>query len=79
MKRIKTSPENEKIWEEFLDIDLTEAFKRVAIPYVILQGNRDLITSKRELKESLLLANNSKIILKTNNKGGHVMGGGEFK
>ena len=42
---------NTSLWKEILQIDLTEQLRSVKIPYMILQGDTDIVASTKIVKE----------------------------
>lgn len=45
---------NRSLWNEILRIDLSDILKKVQIPYVILQGDTDIVASTSTVKELVL-------------------------
>lgn len=48
---------NHSLWNEILQIDLSDTLKNVQIPYVMLQGDTDIVASTSKVK--ILVQNNS--------------------
>lgn len=42
---------NTSLWKEILRLNLTEQLKKVEIPYIILQGDTDIVASTQNIKE----------------------------
>lgn len=42
---------NVSLWKEILKLDLSETLKRVEIPYMIVQGDTDIVASTKTVKE----------------------------
>ena len=63
---------NKSLWKELVEIDLTEEFKKVTVPYAILQGENDLITPTAPLKAVLEDCKNEFITYKPVPKSGHM-------
>ncbi len=52
---------NTSLWKEILKIDLTDALKKATIPYVIIQGDTDVVASTTIVREVIANANNSNL------------------
>lgn len=52
---------NNSIWKELLKIDLTETLLNIKIPYVILQGDTDIVASTQKVKEVVENSNNKNL------------------
>ncbi len=62
---------NNSLWKEILKIDLSEAIKAVEIPYIILQGDTDIVASTNTVKSLVSSSNNSNLEYKTISNCGH--------
>lgn len=65
---------NNSIWNELLKIDLTDILYRVNIPYVILQGDTDIVTSTQKVKELVDRADNHNLKYYVVKNTGHLPG-----
>lgn len=65
---------NKSLWYEILKIDLSEQVKKVEIPYIILQGDTDIVASTQSVKELISDAKNPKLELKIVSNTGHLPG-----
>lgn len=63
---------NKSLWKQLVDIDLTEGFKTVGVPYGILQGEKDLITPAAPLKAALGECENTYVTYKIVPGSGHM-------
>ncbi|MDE5859517.1 MAG: hypothetical protein K2H23_03910, partial [Oscillospiraceae bacterium] len=52
---------NNSIWNELLKIDLTDTLSNVKIPYIIVQGDTDIVASTKKVKELVESSNNSNL------------------
>jgi len=64
--------DNESLWIELLQIDLTEELKKISVPYLILQGDTDVITSTKNVAEAVRQSANDNIKLKILKNSGHM-------
>ena len=65
---------NTTLWKEILRLDLTEQLKNVEIPYIILQGDTDIIASTLTVKELVSVSNNTNLKIKVVANTGHMPG-----
>ena len=65
---------NTTLWKEILRLDLTEQLKKVEIPYIILQGDTDIIASTQTVKEVVSVSNNTNLKIKIVANTGHMPG-----
>lgn len=65
---------NTTLWKEILRLDLTEQLKNVEIPYIILQGDTDIIASTQTVKELVSVSNNTNLKIKIVANTGHMPG-----
>lgn len=65
---------NTSLWKEILRLDLTEQLKNVEIPYIILQGDTDIVASTQTIKELVSLSNNTNLRYKIVANTGHIAG-----
>lgn len=65
---------NKSLWYEILKIDLSGQVKKVEIPYIILQGDTDIVASTQTVKELISDAKNPKLELKIVSNTGHLPG-----
>lgn len=63
---------NTSLWEEILRINLTEQLKKVEIPYIILQGDTDIVASTQTVKELVSISNNANLRYKIIANTGHM-------
>lgn len=52
---------NNSLWNELLKIDLTDTLDNVKIPYIIIQGNTDIVASTKTVKELVKASDNSNL------------------
>lgn len=50
---------NNSLWNELLKIDLTDTLSNVKIPYIIVQGDTDIVASTKKVKELVENSNNN--------------------
>ena len=65
---------NHSLWKEILHLDLTEVLGRVEIPYIILQGDTDIVASTKTVKELVDASNNENLKLHIVKNTGHLPG-----
>lgn len=65
---------NTSLWKEILRVNLTEQLKKVEIPYIILQGDTDIIASTQTIKELVSVSNNTNLRYKVVANTGHIPG-----
>lgn len=53
--------ENTSLWNELLKINLTETILNMKIPYIILQGDTDVVASTQKVKELVENSNNKNL------------------
>ena len=63
---------NTSLWKEILRINLTEQLKKVEIPYIILQGDTDIVASTQTAKELVSISNNTNLRYKIIANTGHM-------
>lgn len=52
---------NNSIWDELLKIDLTDTLSNINIPYVMLQGDTDIVASTQNVKELVETSTNDNL------------------
>lgn len=65
---------NTSLWKEILRLNLTEQLKKVEIPYIILQGDTDIVASTQTVKELVSTSNNTNLKCKIVANTGHLPG-----
>jgi pimeloyl-ACP methyl ester carboxylesterase len=65
---------NRSLWNEILHIDLSDILKNVQIPYVILQGDTDIVASTLAVKELVQNSSNSNLQCEVVENSGHMPG-----
>lgn len=65
---------NRSLWNEILRIDLSDILKKVQIPYVILQGDTDIVASTSTVKELVQNSTNSNLQCEVVENSGHMPG-----
>lgn len=65
---------NRSLWNEILRIDLSDILKNVQIPYVILQGDTDIVASTSTVKELVQNSSNSNLQCEVVENSGHMPG-----
>lgn len=63
-----------RLWPELLKMDLTEELLGVGVPYFILQGDTDIVTSTAELGREIEASNNPNLHFKMIENSGHIPG-----
>ena len=65
---------NTSLWKEILRINLTEQLKKVEIPYIILQGDTDIVASTQTVQELVSTSSNTNLRYKIVANTGHLPG-----
>lgn len=65
---------NTSLWKEIIQINLTEQLRNVKVPYIILQGDTDIVASTKLVKELVVDSNNTCLDCKVVADTGHMPG-----
>ncbi|MBQ4522466.1 MAG: alpha/beta fold hydrolase [Lachnospiraceae bacterium] len=65
---------NTSLWKEIIQINLTEQLINVKVPYIILQGDTDIVASTKLVKELVADSNNTYLDCKVVADTGHMPG-----
>lgn len=65
---------NQSLWKEILRMDLSQPLREVRVPYVILQGDTDIVASTTKVKELVASAGNVYLQCETVKNSGHMPG-----
>ncbi len=65
---------NQSIWNELLQIDLTEDIERIQVPYRILQGDTDIVTSTKAVSQFVAESKNGCLSFQVIENSGHIPG-----
>lgn len=65
---------NRSLWAEILQMDLSEILKKVQIPYVILQGDTDIVASTKTVRELVENSINANLQCEIVENSGHMPG-----
>lgn len=65
---------NFSLWREIIRINLTEQLRNVKVPYIILQGDTDIVASTSLVKELVADSNNAYLDCKVVANTGHIFG-----
>lgn len=65
---------NTSLWKEILRLNLTKQLKKVKIPYIMLQGDTDIVASTQTVKELVSISNNTNLRYKIVANTGHFPG-----
>lgn len=63
-----------RLWPELLKMDLTEELLEVSVPYYILQGDTDIVTSTVDIKDEIELSDNPNLHCEIIANSGHIPG-----
>lgn len=63
---------NTSLWKEIIRINLTEQLRNVKVPYIILQGDTDIVASTSLVKELVTDSNNAYLDCKVVTNTGHI-------
>ena len=62
------------MWKEIVHINLSEQLRNVKIPYIILQGDTDIVASTNAVKELVDDSNNTNLSYRVVSNTGHMPG-----
>ncbi len=65
---------NTSLWKEIIRIDLSEQLKNVKVPYIILQGDTDIVASTKLVEELVASSDNANLDCKVVANTGHMPG-----
>lgn len=65
---------NQSLLKEILDVDLSEVFRNMQVPYLILQGNTDIVTSTKTISAFINSIENDNIVFHCIQNSGHMPG-----
>lgn len=65
---------NRSLWRELLCVDLISLLREVQIPYIILQGDSDIVTPTKMVKEFIKNAGNANLTCEVVKNSGHIPG-----
>jgi len=65
---------NKSIWNELMQLDLSDVIKGIQIPYRILQGNTDIVTSTKAVSAFVSESSNDFLSFRMINNSGHIPG-----
>lgn len=63
---------NRSLWKEILQLDLSRVLQSVQVPYSIFQGDTDIVTSTKIVKELVRTSNNDCLHCEIVEKSGHI-------
>lgn len=66
--------DNTSLWKEILQLDLSDILINMNLPYVIIQGDTDIVASTETVKRVIEKANNSKLKCQIVKNSGHLPG-----
>lgn len=73
-KYAEGNQKNRSLWNEILQIDLADTLNNVQIPYVILQGDTDIVASASTVKTLVHSSSNSNLQCEMIENSGHEPG-----
>lgn len=65
---------NTTLWKEILGIDLTETLNQVEVPYLMLQGDTDIVASTKTVQELAATSENKNLFVRVIPNAGHFPG-----
>lgn len=65
---------NTSLWKEITQINLSEQLRNVEVPYIILQGDTDIVASTKLVKELVASSNNANLSCRVVANTGHMPG-----
>lgn len=70
---------NQSLYKKIVSLDITDVLSGIKIPYLILQGETDIVTSTRFIKEFIQNTENENLTLSVLPNSGHMPGGDAMK
>lgn len=71
---INGTTKNESLFKELIALNLEVALENVKVPYLILQGSTDIVTSTKQIKEFMSKTKNEYLQLEIIENSGHITG-----
>lgn len=72
---INGTTKNNSLFEELIELNLTNTLENVKVPYLILQGSTDIVTSTKQIKKFINNTNNQNLKFEIIEKSGHIPSG----
>lgn len=72
---INGTTKNTSLFEELIELNLTDTLENVKVPYLILQGSTDIVTSTNQIKEFMNITGNKNLEFEIIENSGHIPGG----
>lgn len=63
---------NTSLWKELMQIDLSEVLQNIQVPYRILQGSTDIVTSSKAVSKFVSESQNSNLSFRMIDNNGHI-------
>lgn len=63
---------NQSLWRELLNLDLSPALSKITVPYTILQGDTDIVTSTSSVKAAVESSGNKNVNVVVVKNSGHM-------
>ncbi|MDE6356227.1 MAG: alpha/beta fold hydrolase [Clostridia bacterium] len=63
---------NQSLWRELLNADYSQIFSKITVPYAVLQGDTDTVTSTSAVKAAAESCNNKNVTVKIIKNSGHM-------
>ncbi|MCM1165846.1 MAG: alpha/beta hydrolase [Lachnospiraceae bacterium] len=76
---VNGTTKNNSLYKEIVSLDITDVLARVKIPYLILQGETDIVTSTKFIRDFVNTAANGNLTLSVLPRSGHMPGGDAMK
>lgn len=70
---------NQSLYQEIVSLDMTDVLAEITIPYLILQGETDIVTSTRFIEDFVHNTDNKNLTLSVLPNSGHIPGGNAMK
>lgn len=63
---------NNSIWKELITVDLSNCLKNMSVPYYIIQGSKDIVTSTKTIADFISKAGNKNLSIKIIENNAHI-------
>lgn len=76
---VNGTTKNKSLYRETVSLDITDILANIKVPYLILQGETDIVTSTRFIRDLVRDAGNDNLTLSVLPNSGHIPGGEAMK
>lgn len=76
---INGTRKNQSLFRELIHLDMTNTLKRITVPYLIMQGDTDIVTSTKYIEAFVKESKNENLRFAAVKNSGHIPGGDGMK